>query len=100
MWYQPEMANGMTEFLFSSLLPFMLLGGRAYRLPFAIAAMKIKSSNKKPEPKKRFYVCDRTRCENCSFDCRHTTDLKYALYPEYDSWTMAYDGSMWQRFKK
>lgn len=62
--------------------------------------MKIKSSNKPPKPKKKFYVCDRTRCENCSFECRHTLDLKYVLYPEYDDWTIDADGAMWQRFKK
>ena len=62
--------------------------------------MKIKSTNKRPEARKRFYVCDRTRCENCSYECRHTTDLRYALYPDHDDWVLASDGSMWQQVKK
>ena len=62
--------------------------------------MKIQSRNKQPEPRKYFYVCDRTRCEHCSFDCRHTTDLRYALYPNHDDWVLANDGSMWQQVKK
>lgn len=55
------------------------------------------------KPIKRFYVCDRTRCEHCSYECRHTTDLKHALYPDYDSWEYrsTKDGaSMWQVPKK
>lgn len=62
--------------------------------------MKINGTNKKPEARKKFYVCDRTRCANCHFDCRHTLDLKYALYPEYDQWRLAADGSIWQEIRK
>ena len=51
------------------------------------------------KPRKRFYICDRTRCEHCSDECRHTTDLKYAQYPEHDDFVLARDGSMWQQVK-
>lgn len=92
------MANGMTEFLFSSLLPFVLLGGRAYRLPFAIATMKIKSSNRrKPEPK-FMYICNRRRCLHCVPECHHTAQIEYALYKDHSKsqWDAGKDGRMWE----
>ena len=25
-----------------------------------------------------FYLCDKKKCERCSKDCKHTTDIKHA----------------------
>ena len=26
-----------------------------------------------------FYLCDRKACENCSSECKHTTDIRHAI---------------------
>ena len=26
------------------------------------------------------YICDRTKCKNCTPDCKHTTDIKHAKH--------------------
>lgn len=31
---------------------------------------------------KKFYFCDRGKCERCHPECRHTTDRSHALHPE------------------
>ena len=70
-------------------------------LPFLVGDMIHIASNNRKKPRKKFFICDRTRCgDGCSYDCRHTTDLKYALYPDHDDWFMAEDGSFWQRVRK
>lgn len=84
-------------FLFSlHYSPFR--GGRAYRLPFAIATMKIKSSNRrKPEPK-FMYICNRRRCLHCVPECHHTAQIEYALYKDHSKsqWDAGKDGRMWE----
>lgn len=87
----------LARLLFIVTLSFQMgavLNGAAF-----VVAMKIKSTNKRPEPRKRYYICDRTKCTNCTIECGHTTDLRYALYPEHDVWVMANDGSMWQKVR-
>lgn len=32
--------------------------------------------------KRILYICDRKKCENCSPDCKHTTDIKHAKHFE------------------
>lgn len=49
-----------------------------------------------PPPKAKtevFYLCDRRKCENCSSDCTHTSDIRHAVnfrmngevFEEYES---------------
>lgn len=31
------------------------------------------------------YLCDRKKCENCSYpECKHTTDIHHAVFPSVD----------------
>lgn len=82
------------------------MGRSNNRLPFSIAMNTRISITPRhiSKPVKRYYICDRTRCENCSHECRHTTDLKYALYPDHDEWDLHYlkdkTLELWQKVKK
>ena len=38
------------------------------------------------ESKRKFYICDRRKCDICSKDCRHTSDRNHALYDIPESW--------------
>lgn len=44
------------------------------------------------EEKRRYYVCNRKRCENCCADCNHTTDLEYALYDTHTDFELSRSG--------
>ena len=48
---------------------------------------------------RKFYICDRKKCENCTPDCRHTLDIEHAVYPDYDNFSPEESG-LWQREKK
>ena len=45
-------------------------------------------SNTKPrgERKRKFYICDRKKCDVCSKDCKHTSDPAHALYDIPEPW--------------
>lgn len=38
------------------------------------------------ESKRRFYICDRKKCDICSKECHHTGDPEHALYKIPDPW--------------
>lgn len=61
--------------------------------------IKIKSSNRKPEPKRVYYVCNRQRCQNCQPECRWTTDINYALYADHTDFSQEKDG-LYERVRK
>lgn len=61
--------------------------------------MEIKGTNKPPEARKRFYICDRTKCEPCAYDCKFTQDIKHALFPDVDVWVIGSNGTMWQKVR-
>ena len=60
--------------------------------------IKIKSSNRKPEPKRLFYVCNGKRCDHCVPECRYTTDINYALYDTHDTF-IPEDGGLYERIR-
>lgn len=46
---------------------------------------------------KYFYICNRKRCENCSGECKHTSDERFAKNPKEERTFLEYrDGSMWE----
>ena len=48
-----------------------------------VAMIKITSTKKKSKAPTRLYVCNRKRCDNCSDECRHTSDIRFALYDDH-----------------
>ena len=38
------------------------------------------------EGKRRFYICDRRKCDVCSEECHHTSDPEHALYKIPEPW--------------
>ena len=53
------------------------------------------SKGKRPKPK-IFFICDRTKCSNCSPECKHTQDINHAIRPEGEFKKNLVDGSMQQ----
>ena len=44
-----------------------------------------------------FYICNRKKCENCSGECKHTSDERFAKNPKEERIFLEYrDGSMWE----
>lgn len=52
--------------------------------------------NSTKERRRKFYICDRKRCENCAKACKYTLDIEHARYPEYESFISA-DSGLFQR---
>ena len=48
--------------------------------------------------KRKFYICDRKRCNVCSKDCHHTADPEHALYKIPEPWRKweVYDSGMFE----
>ena len=44
------------------------------------------------------WICNRERCEYCNPECRHTSDRKFAVNPEFDrEWFKEdRDGNLWE----
>ena len=61
--------------------------------------MKIRSKNKRPEPKHIFYICNRQRCAECHPDCHWTADINYALYDTHYDFSPELDG-LYERVRK
>lgn len=36
--------------------------------------------------KKRYYICDRKKCEICAKECNHTPDIEHAFYKIPEPW--------------
>lgn len=87
--------NTDTSTLFFICISPFVLGGRVNRLPFVIA-MKIKSENKKPRPRKVMYICNRKKCQNCIPECHHTSDPAFAKYHDHVAFDPGKDGILWE----
>ena len=48
------------------------------------------------EQRRKFWICDRKKCENCPPDCRYTLDINHALYPGYEEFA-ALSGGLYQK---
>lgn len=48
------------------------------------------------EMRRKFWICDRQRCENCVEGCRYTLDPAHAAYPGYDCFE-ALPGGLYQK---
>ena len=62
--------------------------------------MKINGTNKKTEPIKYLYICNRKKCANCYDECHHTADISYALYKEHDRFEPGPEGTLWELKQK
>lgn len=92
--YQEKQDHDASGFFFHQYLSFHV-GGRVNRLPFVIA-MKIKSKNKKPRPRKVMYICNRKKCQHCIPECHHTSDPAFAKYKEHIAFDPGKDGILWE----
>ena len=50
--------------------------------------------------RKKYYVCDRKRCEHCSTECHHTTDERHAKYDSHYDFELQRDGSLWEKVRR
>ena len=49
--------------------------------------------------KRKFYICDRKKCDLCSEECHHTSDRSHALYDLDDTqrkWVV-YESGMFEK---
>lgn len=44
------------------------------------------------------WICNRKRCPDCSEECRHTTDQRFAVNPDYDPerFEESRQGDLWE----
>ena len=56
----------------------------------------------KGERKRKFYICDRKKCDVCSKDCVHTSDVSHALYDIPEPWRQweVFDSGMFEVKRK
>ena len=54
------------------------------------------------ERKRRFYICDRKKCDICSKECHHTGDRTHALYDIPEPWRVweVFDSGMFEVKRK
>lgn len=43
-------------------------------------------SRQRDDWKRKFYICDRKKCDVCSKECKHTSDINHALYDIPEPW--------------